>query len=107
MKEFLIVLFTSLVVGIGSSWLTNTIALSKLEERSMYVDKQIAVLQGVVDSIQTMQIELSRRGEWMSWVTNEIIELNDKTKERYTTTDAEKDFKIVNQRIERLEEIIK
>lgn len=103
MKEFLIVVFTSLVVGIGSSWVTNTIALSKLEERSMYVDKQIAVLQGVVESIQTMQIELSRRGEWMSWVTNEIIELNEKTEESYNRIDAEKDFALVDKRLEILE----
>ena len=80
MKEFLIILVTSLVVGIGSSYVVNTINLARietrLEERSMYVDKQIELLQDVVETLQTMQVEMSRSGERMNWVMSRVDNLD-------------------------------
>ena len=96
-REFVVVLVTSLIVGIGSSYVVNTVHLAKLEERSIYVDKQIELLQGVVASLKTMQIELSRRGEWMNWVTRELTSIEGRPS-------LESEIAVLNKRVEILEE---
>mgnify|MGYP000988883355 CR=1 FL=1 len=95
MREFIVVLVTSLIVGIGSSYVVNTVHLAKLEERSIYVDKQIELLQDVVETIRVVQIELSRRGEWMNWVTRELSHEG--------RPSVEVELLMLNKRVERLE----
>ena len=101
--EGLVALCVLALAALGSNYysLQKDVDSQKLE--AMYVSKEMDVLKGVVQTVHSMQVEMSKRGEWMAWVTGEIIDVKQNMKEMHTNSDAAKDFKMVDQRIKYLE----
>jgi len=72
-----------------------------------YFNTQINSLKDILTVTQGMQIELARRGEWMEWVSKEIVDLNTKSIDRYTKTEADKDLGYLERRIQGIESDVK
>ena len=102
--EGIIALCVLCLAGLGNSYYALSKAVDKQELESVYVLKEMEVLKGVVHTVHSMQVEASKRGEWMMWVTNEIIDVKENMKNFHTNKDAQKDFQLVEQRIKQLEE---
>ena len=101
--EGIIALCVLAIAALGNNYYDLLKAVDKQELEGIYVLKEMEVLKGVVQTVHSMQVESSKRGEWMMWVTNEILDVKQNMKEMHTNSDAAKDFKMVDQRIKYLE----
>ena len=101
--EGLVALCVLALAALGSNYYSLQQSRDKQELEAVYVRQEMDVLKGMIQTVHSMQIELGKRGEWMAWVTNEILDVKQNMKEMHTNSDAAKDFKMVDQRIKYLE----
>lgn len=100
LKEYLAPLLVVITIGAGSFYLGTIRSSIEQDSRIGLVEKQVDALQEVVGVLQTMRIELSRRGEWMKKTDDAIHDLEQDTSDRYTKTEAKKDQELVNRNLE-------
>ena len=101
--EGIIALCVIILAALGSSYYNLQKTQDKQELEAIYVRQEMDVLKGMIQTVHSMQVEMGKRGEWMAWVTNEIIDVKQNMREMHTNSDAAKDFKMVDQRIKYLE----
>lgn len=103
LREYFYPLLLVVTIGIFGWYVANERQDVMTEQRLVQIDSQLQAMQEVVGVLRTMQIELARRGEWMDRIDKEIAFIEEKTADRYSRTEASKDYKILEARFNSIE----
>lgn len=102
LREYVAPLLVVATIGLGSFYVGSRIEATEHKARLGFVEKQVDALQEVVTILQTMRIELSRRGEWMERTDEAISRLETGTSDRYTKSEAKKDQELMKKNLEHI-----
>jgi hypothetical protein len=98
-REVLIPVLSAVIIGGLSSYFTASLAIAVLKEKVSGIEQDIDSVRIIAQSVQSNQIELSARGQWMSNIEMQIggheTRLTRIEDNRYTKEDAERDIELL------------
>lgn len=99
----------AVITGVSAGYLAVRIALAVLETRIGYLESDLVRIKDTTLRSNDNRTELARRGEWiiyqskrMDSAEKNITILLEQSKDRYTKSDAEKDFERLQLRLEKM-----
>lgn len=106
MKDFLVPMTAALILGAGSSFLTVKYNEGATIEWRLNIEAQIKSMKVIMLAVQTNQLELAARGQWMKFVDKDLSALQERVKDIETTHFKKEDVIIENKRLEREIELL-
>jgi len=98
-REVLIPVVSARMIVCLSSYFTASLAIAVLKEKVSGIEQDIDSVRIIAQSVQSNQIELSARGQWMSNVERQLENHRDRLglieQNRYTKDDSEKEIKLL------------
>jgi len=98
-REVLIPVLSAVIIGGLSSYFTASLAIAVLKEKVSGIEQDIDSVRIIAQSVQSNQIELSARGQWMSNIEMQLggheTRLTRIEDNRYTKEDAERDIELL------------
>lgn len=108
-KNIMIPVVIATITGISASYMATQVTLAVVETRVKYLESDVVSIKEILQFVNANQIELAKRGEWMSNTEKRISSIErtqesliEQTKDRYTRKEAEKDNKYLMEKIEAL-----
>lgn len=96
LKEYVVPIIASVTSAVFTGYLTLQIALTTIETKLIYVESDITDMKALLKRITDNQVELSRRGVWMSNTERRMGDLE----RRLETLPTQKDIDALNEKIE-------
>ena len=108
-KNIMIPVVIATITGISASYMATQVTLAVVETRVKYLESDVVSIKEILQSVNANQIELAKRGEWMSNTEKRMSNIEktqeslvEQIKDKYTRKEAEKDNRHLIEKIESL-----
>ncbi len=106
MKDFLVPIVVAVVMGLGASFLSIKYNEGETVAWRASIESQLAAMNVIMKAVQTNQLELASRGQWMTYVDRELNDHDGRLVRIESTRFSKEDADVTTKHLEREIELI-